>query len=126
MRNENKIITLGLALAIGFAGCSRDGEKRDRETANTRDTTPTATSAPATPNPVLSSSDLENAVKAKLQSDDQLRAANINVNADADKKEITLTGTVTSQEQHKRVLDLAKQAHAGLTVNDKIDVKPAS
>jgi len=75
---------------------------------------------------MLSSSDMENAVKAKLQNDDQLRAANIDVNVDADKKEITLSGTVISQEQRKRVLDLAKQAHAGLTVNDKIDVKPAS
>lgn len=74
----------------------------------------------------LSSSDLENAVKAKLQNNDELRVANINVHADADKKEISLSGTVTSREQRNRALDLAKEAHAGLTVNDKIDVKPKS
>jgi osmotically-inducible protein OsmY len=50
----------------------------------------------------LSSSDLENAVKAKLQNNDELRVANINVHADADKKEITLSGTVTSREQRNR------------------------
>jgi len=125
MTNEIKIITLGLALGIGFIGCSRESHNQARETTTTRDSIITTT-VPATPNPTLSSADLENAVKAKIQSDDQLRVANINVNADADKKEITLSGTVTSQEQRKRVLDLAKEAHAGLTINDKIDVKPAS
>jgi osmotically-inducible protein OsmY len=125
MKNEIKVIILGLALGIGFVGCSRDSENRAGETTATRDTT-TTTAAPATPNPTLSSSDLENVVKAKLQSDDQVRAANISVNADADKKEVTLSGTVTTQDQRKRVVDLAKEAHAGLTVNDKIDVKPAS
>ena len=125
MTNEIKIITLGLALGIGFIGCSRESDNQARETTTTRDSS-TTTTVPATPNPTLSSSDLENVVKAKLQSDDQLRVANINVNADADKKEITLSGTVTSQEQRKRVLDLAKEAHAGLTINDKIDVKPMS
>ncbi len=126
MRNEIKVITLGLALGIGFVGCSRESDNRARETATTRDSATTTTTVPATPNPTLSSSDLENAVKAKLESDDELRVANINVNADIDKKEITLSGTVTSQEQRKRVLDLAKEAYAGLTINDKIDVKPAS
>lgn len=125
MRNEIKIITLGLALGIGFAGCSRESDNRARETATTRDSATTTTTVPATSNPTLSSY-LENAVKAKLESDDELRVANINVNADADKKEVTVSGTVISQEQRKRVLDLAKEAHAGLTINDKIDVKPAS
>ena len=122
MRNDLKVIIFGLALGTGFAGCSRDGDNRTPGNTTTRDTT--TTTAPATA--ALSNSDLENVVKAKLQSDDQLRTANINVNADADKKEITLSGTVASQEQRKRALDLAKEAHAGLTINDKIDVKPAA
>lgn len=122
MRNDLKVIILGLALGTGFVGCSKDDDNRTPGNTTTRDTT-TAT-APATAS--LSNADLENVVKAKLQNDDQLRAADISVNADADKKEITLSGTVASQEQRKRALDLAKEAYAGLTINDKIDVKPAA
>ena len=122
MRNDLKVIILGLALGTGFAGCSKDGDNRTPGNTTNSDTT-TAT-APATA--ALSNADLENVVKAKLQSDDQLRAADIKVNADADKKEITLSGTVVSQDQRKRAVDLAKEAYAGLTVNDKIDVKPAA
>ncbi len=121
MRNELKVVVLGLALGTGFAGCSKDGDNRTPGNTSSDNTTATA---PATA--ALSNADLENVVKAKIQSDDQLRAADIKVNADADKKEITLSGTVVSQEQRKRALDLAKEAYAGLTVNDKIDVKPAA
>ena len=125
MKPSIKVIIVGLTLGVGFVGCSRD---RDQQaTGNTTNDTATST-APATmpPNPVISSSDLENAVKAKLQSDDQLRTASINVNADADKKEVTLSGTVPSEELHSRAIDLAKSAQAGVNVNDKIDVKPAA
>ena len=122
MRNELKVIVLGLALGTAFAGCSKDGDNRTPGNIASSDT-PTAT-APATAS--LSNADLENVVKAKLQSDDQLRATDIKVNANADKKEITLSGTVASQDQRKRAVDLAKEAYAGLTINDKIDVKPAA
>ena len=52
-----------------------------RETTSRDNTTATA---PATA--ALSNADLENVVKAKIQSDDQLRAADIKVNADAERK----------------------------------------
>jgi osmotically-inducible protein OsmY len=39
---------------------------------------------------------------------------------------VTLSGTVRSQEVRNKAVDLAKSAHSGLTVNDKIDVKPAA
>jgi len=74
----------------------------------------------------MSDSALENTIKAKLQSDDKLRTANINVNANADKKEVTLTGTVPSQDMRARAVELAKSAQPDVTVNDKIDVKPAA
>jgi osmotically-inducible protein OsmY len=124
MKGRMKVVVLGLILGVGMAGCSRDRDQRSTDTKTAPDTTvvvnPPASSAST------SNSDIENAVKAKFQSDEQLRAANINVDANSDKKEITLSGTVPSQELRNRALELAKSAQAGITVNDKIEVKPAA
>jgi osmotically-inducible protein OsmY len=74
----------------------------------------------------MSNSDLENAVRAKLGSDEQLRTAKLDVDANASKNEVTISGTVQSQDHRTKAVELAKDAHSGITVNDKIDVKPAS
>jgi osmotically-inducible protein OsmY len=73
-----------------------------------------------------SDSDLEQAVRAKIESDPKLKEARLDVDANADKNEITLSGTVPSQEMRSKAIELAKSAHSGLNVNDKIDVKPAA
>jgi osmotically-inducible protein OsmY len=73
---------------------------------------------------VSNSSDVEKSIKAILEADDQLRTAKISVTADADKKEATLSGTVESEALRSKAIELAKSAQPGLTVNDKIDVKP--
>jgi len=72
----------------------------------------------------LSNSDLENRIKAKLDTDEQVRAANLSIIADARKQEATLSGTVESEALRSKAVELAKRAHSGLTVNDMIDVKP--
>ena len=72
----------------------------------------------------MDGSELENAVKAKLQSDEQLRNASINVSADAEKNAVTLSGTVPSQDARNKAVKLAKSAHSGITVKDQIEVKP--
>jgi hypothetical protein len=131
-----------LALAVGLAACdSADQGKRSdapgrTETGKGKDTT---ASTPRTDSPAsmprsdspgstakMSDSDLEKAVKAKLTSDEQLRNANLKVDANADKNEVTISGTVKSQAERNKAIDLAKGAHSGVTVNDKIDVKPAA
>ena len=71
----------------------------------------------------MSDSDLENSIKTKLDSDVQLKAANLSVDADAAKNEATLSGTVDSQTLHTKAIDLAKSAHANLRITDKIEVK---
>jgi osmotically-inducible protein OsmY len=58
--------------------------------------------------------------------DEQLRVANLDVDADADKKEVTISGTVPSQDLRNRAVDLAKNAQPELSVNDKIEVKRAA
>ena len=72
----------------------------------------------------MTDEELENSIKAKLSSDPQIKALNVGVDANAEKNEATLTGTVESQALRTRAVELAKSAHAGLTLTDKIDVKP--
>jgi osmotically-inducible protein OsmY len=72
----------------------------------------------------MSDSDLEKNVKAKIDSDAQLKAVNIDVDADVETNQVTLSGTVDSQSLRTRAVELAKSTQAGLLINDKIDVKP--
>jgi hyperosmotically inducible periplasmic protein len=72
----------------------------------------------------MSDSDLEKNVKTKIDSDAQLKAVNIDVDADVATNQVTLSGTVDSQSLRMKAVELAKSAHAGLLINDKIDVKP--
>jgi osmotically-inducible protein OsmY len=74
----------------------------------------------------MSDSDLEQAIHAKFDSDAQLEGAKLDVDADVDKNEVTISGTVRSQEARFKAVELAKGVQSGLTVNDKIDVKPAA
>jgi osmotically-inducible protein OsmY len=72
----------------------------------------------------MSGSELEETVKAKLQSDEQLRNASIKVSADAERNAVTLSGTVATEDARSKAVELAKSAHSGVTVNDQIEVKP--
>jgi osmotically-inducible protein OsmY len=74
----------------------------------------------------LSDSDLEKAVRAKLENDAQLRVADLSVNADAERNEITLSGTVRTTAAREKAIELAKSAKPGVLVNDKIDIKPGA
>jgi hyperosmotically inducible periplasmic protein len=72
----------------------------------------------------ITDSDLEQKITDQLKADPQLRDTNLSVDADADQKLVTLSGTVESEAMRTRALELARAAHPGLTINDKIDVKP--
>src|SRR5437868_8995649 len=71
----------------------------------------------------MSDSDLKNSVKAKLDSDAQVKAANLDVEANAATNQVTLSGTVESQAVRTKAVDLAKNTQTGLMVTDKINVK---
>lgn len=74
-------------------------------------------------NPQKASSELEAAVKEKLRSDVQLEAAGITVSADVTRNQVTLSGTVGSEEQRRKAVEAAKSAQAGVVVQDGITVK---
>jgi hyperosmotically inducible periplasmic protein len=70
-------------------------------------------------------SDLKNQIEDRLNSDAELRAANLGVKADADHNMVTLSGTVPSETLRTKAVDMAKAVRPGMTVDDKIDVKPS-
>src|SRR5262245_42461739 len=77
-------------------------------------------------NASMRDADLENAVRAKLENDPQLKSADLSVNADAVRNEVTLSGTVRTHAAKKKAIALAKSAKPGVAVNDKLDVKPGA
>ena len=99
-------ITMALLIAglLGTWGCSRTGTQ--------------VTSAAS-----ITDSDLKQMVQAKLETDPLL--AQVDVDANADQNQVTLSGTVLTEQARDQAVDLAKSARANLLVNDKIDVKPA-
>lgn len=83
------------------------------------------TTEPASKTPVtMTDSEMENKIKARLDSDAQLKAADLSVDADAEKNEATISGTVATQALRTKAVALAKEASPGLILTDKVDVKP--
>lgn len=109
MRKYFWISLILAAISLGLSACATSG------------TNDTATSGAKT---AMTDSDLENNIKARLDSDMSLKAANLKVSASADRNEATLSGTVDSEALRSKALELAKTARAGLAITDKIDVEP--
>ena len=68
----------------------------------------------------MSDSDLEQAIRAKFDSDTQLKEAKLDVDADVDKNEVTLSGTVRSQEARSKAVELAKGGNRDLPSTTKL------
>jgi len=68
-------------------------------------------------------SQMEQSIKTQLSSDPQLQG--IAVYAAADKNEVTLSGTVPTEDLRTKAVDLAKNGRPSLVVTDKIDVQPS-
>jgi hypothetical protein len=83
-----------------------------------------ASVAPGAGSPSSANNSLEKAVKAKFDSDEQVKRANIKVDADVTKNQVTLSGTVESEALRSKAVELAKSAQVGVIVDDKINVKP--
>ncbi|HXV81032.1 MAG TPA: BON domain-containing protein [Candidatus Binatia bacterium] len=77
---------------------------------------------PASPN--AANAKLEEAVRSMFERDEQVRKADLSVQADVTKNEVTLSGTVDSETVRSKAVELAKTAHVGVIVNDKMTVKP--
>ena len=116
MKKYILLVPLLFGLNVILIGC----DKRGRQPVAERAPNPSTAL-----NKSMSDSDLEKAVRAKLENDAQLKEADVSVHADAERNEITLSGTVRSRAAREKAVELAKSAKPGVSVNDKIDVKPA-
>ena len=81
--------------------------------------------SPATPaTKLLTNRQLEFQVLAKLNSDPEVKAANLLADVDVDSHQVILSGAVKSPALRKRAVDLAKAAQAGIIIVDRIEVRP--
>lgn len=106
------LATILLATGLLLSGCASNED------------VPAGSTASGSPKAKMNNSDLEKAIKAKFDTDAQLKAADLSVDANADRNEATLSGTVETQALRTKAVELAKGASAGLVITDKIDVKP--
>jgi osmotically-inducible protein OsmY len=83
-----------------------------------------ASSATGLGSPSAANAKLEEAVKSMFAQDKQMRLAELEVRADVTKNEVKLSGTVESEAVRSRAVELAKTAHVGVVVNDRMTVKP--
>ena len=81
------------------------------------------TQAAREPVPTMSNSDLQKQIESRINSDPELKAANLSVDADVNRNHATLSGTVDSQALRDRAVELARSAHPGITLENKIEVK---
>jgi hypothetical protein len=110
------IAILALGAVVAFLACGRSDKPRGSQ----------ANAAPAAPgagSPAAANKALEKAVKAKLDTDERLKTANLSIDADVTKNQVTLSGTVDSEASRSKAVELAKSAQVGVIVNDKITVK---
>src|SRR5438093_11331847 len=66
----------------------------------------------------LTNTDLKDQIQTRINSDAQLRDANLSVTADAERNTATLSGTVESEALKMKAVQMAKAAHPGLNVTD--------
>ena len=118
MKNFIWLIPLLFGLNIVFTGCDERGRQPGTKTTPSQSTSRNTTR--------LSDSDLQKVVRAKLETDTQLKEADISVIAIGERNEITLSGTVRSHAARDKAIELAKSATPGVLVNDQIEVKPGA
>ncbi len=116
MKRPFLMTSIVLAVGVSIAGC-KDASDKPMSNGPVAERRADGTK--------MSDSDLEKAIKAKLESDTQTRQANLSVDAEANENKVSIKGTVFSHEVRTRAIELAKSVQPGLTINDEIEVKPA-
>jgi osmotically-inducible protein OsmY len=112
------LLPLLISLNVVFTGCDERGRHLGIGNGNSK-----SIHKLERMNAAMRDSDLENAVRVKLETNPQLKSADVSVNADAVRNEVTLSGTVRTRAAREKAIELAKSAKPGVAVNDKIDVK---
>lgn len=72
----------------------------------------------------MTDSQLKSHIEDKINSDADLKAANLSVSADADQNMATLSGIVENEPLRNKAIEMARAAHPGLNIVNRIEVKP--
>jgi osmotically-inducible protein OsmY len=72
----------------------------------------------------MSNTELQNRVRDRLDSDQDLKGSKILVDPDAGQKRVALSGSVNSEDLHSKAINTAQAAVPGITVVDRIEVQP--
>ncbi|NLT67055.1 MAG: BON domain-containing protein [Acidobacteria bacterium] len=72
----------------------------------------------------MGTTDIEQAIRDRFNSDPQLSGTDIDVSTDLQKREIRLSGTAGSQEIRDKAVQMAQSAAPGFSVSDSIEVEP--
>ena len=117
-RNLGKLIGIlfSLTITLGLSACGSS----DEQTAMPKAKKPPVGAG----DPKKANAELEEAVRARLDSDEQIKAAHLTVSADVTRNQITLTGVLASEDLRRKAVELARSAQAGVVVSDKIRVTP--
>jgi hypothetical protein len=70
----------------------------------------------------VTNSELFQAVRAKLNGDPAIAAEKLSIDTNAEKNEVTLSGTVTSEDVRAKAVSLAQAAQPGIVVKDAMTV----
>jgi osmotically-inducible protein OsmY len=100
---KTKLLTSALAVMLLTAGCATEPNRTEEG---------------------LTDEKLQSMVKTRLQGDASISRMTLGVQANAEKRAVELTGTVYTQRQRTRAVELARGVRDGIAVEDKIDVKP--
>ena len=109
MRN---LLIMGLLLAVSGLGATACNGRGDGRTTMTDSAQP------------MKSAELANNIKTKLDSDDQLKAANLKISVNASKRAATLSGAVESESLRSKAIDLARNARPDVMIIDQIEIAP--
>ena len=112
---QQSITVAALVATVAFSACGRIEE--DQALGQVKK--PFGAGSPKTANTAL-----EDAVKEKFDTDEQLRTAHLIVRADVTRNQVTLAGQLPTLALKHKALELAKGAHAGVVVVDNIVVRP--
>jgi osmotically-inducible protein OsmY len=95
-----------LSVSVGCSG------ERDYTTEAARETGTT-----------LSDSELKDKIQKRINADPEMKTSDLSIDADANRNAVMLSGTVESERLRSKAVELARAAHPGLNVENRIEVR---
>jgi hyperosmotically inducible protein len=95
-----------MSLAVGCSG------ERDNTTEAARET-----------GAMMTDSELKDKIQKRINADPEMKTADLSIDADSSRNAVMLAGTVESARLRSKAVELARSAHPGLNVENRIEVR---